>query len=204
LAAQSVLDPTPLRLVAHLAPAPNDIVWPNTYTTRRERLIRGWSITVISGIVSLLWATPIGALSGFLEPNYLAKVLPRVMDFLNSQSIIAVFVQGFLPTVMYTLFNGLAPFIFEWLSSWQGYISSADAELANVSKYSKSLDAADDRHFFYLFANFIIYLLFGSIANIWALAKDTTQIPHIIATKLPNFARFFINLIILQGSILLT
>lgn len=130
------MDPTPLRLVAHLAPAPNDIVWPNTYTTRRQRLIRGWSITVISGLVSLLWAIPIGALSGFLDPVYLAKVLPSVADFFNSKSIIAVFVQGFLPTFLYTLFNGLAPFIFDWLSSLQGYISSADAELANVSKYS--------------------------------------------------------------------
>ena len=193
------MDPTPLRLVAHLAPAPNDIVWPNTYTTRRQRLIRGWSITFMSGIVSLLWATPIGALSGFLEPSYLAKVLPGVANFFNSQSIIAVFVQGFLPTFLYTLFNGVAPFVFEWLSSWQGYISSTDAELANVSKYSLPLNDTDRRHFFYLFVNFIIYLLFGSIANIWALAKDTTQIAHIIALKLPTFARFFINLIILQG-----
>ena len=134
LAAQSVLDPTPLRLVARLAPAPNDIVWPNTYTTRRQRMVRGWSITFISGLVSLLWAIPIGALSGFLDPDYLAKVLPAVADFFASKSIIAVFVQGFLPTLLYTLFNGLAPFIFDWLSSWQGYISSADAELSNISK----------------------------------------------------------------------
>lgn len=48
--------------------------------------------------------------------------------------------------------------------------------------------------------NFFVYLLFGSLANIKALAKDTTQIPHIIAEKLPQFARFYINLIILQGS----
>jgi calcium permeable stress-gated cation channel len=121
--------------VAHLAPAPNDIVWQNTYTTHRQRLVRGWSVTLISGLVSLLWATPIGALSGFLDPAYLAKVLPAVADFFNSKSIVAVFVQGFLPTFLYTLFNGLAPFIFDWLSSWQGFISIADAELANVSKY---------------------------------------------------------------------
>jgi len=57
----------------------------------------------------------------------------------------------------------------------------------------------DTRHFFYLFVNFIIYLIFGSIANVWALAKDTTQIAHWIAEKLPEFARVFINLIILQG-----
>jgi len=129
-----VLDPTPLRLVAHLAPAPNDIVWPNTYTTRRQRIIRGWSITFISGLVSLLWAIPIGALSGFLDPAYLARVLPKVAEFFNSKSVLAVLVQGFLPTLLYTLFNALAPFIFEWLSSWQGYISNADAEVANVSK----------------------------------------------------------------------
>jgi len=58
----------------------------------------------------------------------------------------------------------------------------------------------DIRHFFYLFVNFILYLIFGSIANVWALAKDTTQIAHWIAEKLPEFARFFINLIILQGT----
>lgn len=58
---------------------------------------------------------------------------------------------------------------------------------------------ANIRHFFYLFTNFIIYLIFGSIANVWALAKDTTQIAHWIAEKMPEFARFFINLIILQG-----
>ena len=55
------------------------------------------------------------------------------------------------------------------------------------------------RHFFYLFINFIIYLIFGSIANVWALKNDTEKIAHIIAEKLPVFARFFMNLIILQG-----
>ena len=129
-----MLDPTPLRLVAHLAPAANDIVWQNTYTTRRQRIIRGWSITVLSGIVSLLWAVPIAALSSFLDPDYLAKVLPSVAKFFNSKSLVAAFVQGFLPTLLYTIFNGLAPFIFDWLSSWQGFISVADAELSNVSK----------------------------------------------------------------------
>lgn len=186
--------------MAHLAPAPNDIVWQNTYTSKRERMIRGWTITIISGLVSLLWATPIGALSGFLDPDYLAKVLPGVAEFFNSKSLAAALVQGFLPTLMYTIFNGLAPFIFDWFSSMQGFVSSADAELANVSKYPHpSMYHSDHRHFFYLFVNFIVYLIFGSIANIWALAKDTTQIAHLIAEKLPIFARFFINLIILQG-----
>jgi hypothetical protein len=97
--------------------------------------VRGWSITVVSGLVSLTWAVPIGALSGFLDPDYLAKVLPAVAHFFNSKSLVAVLVQGFLPTFLYTIFNGLAPFIFDWLSSMQGFISSADAELSNVSKY---------------------------------------------------------------------
>lgn len=129
-----MLDPTPLRLVAHLAPAPNDIVWQNTYATKRQRMIRGWAITVASGVVSLLWAIPIGTLSGFLDPDYLTRVLPGVARFFASKSYIAVFVQGFLPTLLYTLFNGLAPFIFDWLSSCQGFISVADAELSTVSK----------------------------------------------------------------------
>jgi hypothetical protein len=119
-----------------LAPAPNDIVWQNTYTTHRQRVIRRFSVTIISGLVSLTWAVPIGALSSILDPDYLAKVLPAVARFFNSKSLVAVFVQAFLPTFLYTTFNGLAPFIFEWLSSWQGFISSADAELSNVSKYS--------------------------------------------------------------------
>jgi calcium permeable stress-gated cation channel len=90
-----------------------------------------------------LWAIPIGALSGFLDPAYLAKVLPKVAEFFNSKSVLAVLIQGFLPTLLYTLFNALAPFIFEWLSSWQGYISNADAEVANVSKYPPILVLAD-------------------------------------------------------------
>jgi calcium permeable stress-gated cation channel len=98
-------------------------------------------VTIISGLVSFLWAIPIGALSGFLDPAYLAKVLPSVADFFNSKSIIAVFVQGFLPTFLYTLFNGCAPFIFDWLSTWQGFVSSADAEMSNVSKYIPFKDA---------------------------------------------------------------
>jgi len=73
-------------------------------------------------------------LSGFLQPKYLEKVLPGVADFFASKSLLAVLVQGFLPTFLYTLFNGLAPFIFDWLSSWQGFISSAEAEMSNISK----------------------------------------------------------------------
>ena len=188
LAAQTVLDPVPLRLVATLAPSPNDIIWSNTYQSGKERAIRSWAITGLTAAIAILWSFPLSVIAQLTDANTLRKFLPKVAEALESTELGKALVQGFLPTIAYIAFNACIPFFFEWLSGMQGFLSQGDVELSIVSK-----------NFFYLFYNFFFFLVIKTIGTFYAIAKDATKLPYLLAAVLPGFSTFFMDLILLQG-----
>ncbi|BFZ57828.1 hypothetical protein PYCC9005_004882 [Savitreella phatthalungensis] len=189
LAAQAVLDPAPLNLVARLAPAPSDIIWKNAYLTRSSRSMRQWLVFGLVIIVTVLWFIPVGALSVLLSPEGIAKLSPSAAQFLDDHPLITSLTIGFLPTLAYTIFFSLVPFIFSWMSEIQGYLDSAEVELREVSK-----------NFAFIFFNyFFVILIASSTISIYALFDETSQIPALLAKILPSRSKFYINLIVLQG-----
>ncbi|BFZ63435.1 hypothetical protein YB2330_004557 [Saitoella coloradoensis] len=189
VAAQSVLDGNPLRLHASLAPAPGDVAWSNTYLSRRERLVRNWSITLLIAFFVVFWVFPVSGIATLLNEKTLRKFFPAVADLLDGSRVGSALVQGFLPTLAFTIFNGLVPFFFDWVSGMQGYISAGDVELAVISK-----------HYFFLFFNFfLVFTVAGTASNFYAIAKDTTKFAYLLAQSLPNLGPFYVNFIVLQG-----
>ena len=188
MAAQAVLDPKPLQLVASLAPAPHELIWENTYQTHTERFIRNWTFTLVTAAVAILWSLPLSFIAPLLDIQTIRKFLPVIARALESTSLGQSIVQSFLPTLAYTAFNGASPFIFQWISERQGYLSLGERELSLVSKY-----------FFYLFYNFFFFIAIGTLGSLYAIAKDTTQLAYKLAKVLPTFSQFYLDLIILQG-----
>jgi hypothetical protein len=113
MAIQAVLDPSPLQLLANNSPAPSDVVWPNTYLSRTQRVFRSWTITFFIGILSVFWTVLLVPIAGALNTCSIHEVFPRLADILTSHEILRSLVNTQLPTLLLTLINVLVPFLYD-------------------------------------------------------------------------------------------
>ncbi|KAF2454788.1 hypothetical protein BDY21DRAFT_94558 [Lineolata rhizophorae] len=196
MAIQAVLNPSPLELIANSSPRPADVVWPNTYMTRKERLLRSWTITVIIAFLTVFWALLLVPIAGALTEDTIKKVWPALANYIDDHKFVKSLVNTQLPTLAVSLLSVLVPYLYEWLSNKQGMISQGDVELSLVSK-----------NFFFVFFNFfIIFTLLGSAVNFvsfWEKFRDyltdATKVANFLARSLSGLLNFYVNYIILQG-----
>lgn len=113
MAVQAVLDSKPLQLLAKLSPAPSDVVWQNTYLSRRARMLRAWSVTLIITVLTVLWSLVLVPVAGALNLESIRKVFPQLADALESHPIGQSFVQTQLPTLVAALLNVLVPYFYD-------------------------------------------------------------------------------------------
>jgi hypothetical protein len=193
MAVQALLDPEPMRLLAKLAPAPTDIVWPNTYLSRSNRMIRSWIITIFILILTIFWLIPVGALAGLLDLCSIRQVWPGLANLLASHDILKALIQTGLPTLVVSLLNVAVPFLYDYLANMQGMISQGDVELSVISK-----------NFFFTFFNvFLVFTAFGTASKFWPVLqeslRDTTKLAYRLATSVQQLAMFYVNFILLQA-----
>ncbi|OAX84916.1 hypothetical protein ACJ72_00702 [Emergomyces africanus] len=196
MAVQAILDPWPMQLVANLAPAPADVVWQHTYLSRPRRMLRGWSITLLIGVLTVFWSVLLIPLAYLLNLETIEKVLPSFADFLSRNPIAKSLVQTGLPTLILSLLTVAVPFLYNWLANLQGMTSQGDVELSLISK-----------NFFFTFVNlFLVFTVFATASNFYRLFenlrdvfRDTTTIALALARSLETLAPFYTNLIVLQG-----
>jgi hypothetical protein len=193
MAVQALLDPSPMQLMAKLAPSPSDIVWQNTYLPRSHRMIRSWTITIFILILTIFWLIPVAALAGLLDLCSIRQVWPALANLLESHNIIKALVQTGVPTLVVSLLNVAVPFLYDYLANFQGMISQSDVELSVISK-----------NFFFTFFNvFLVFTVFGTASKFWPVLqeslKDTTQIAYRLANSVQLLAVFFTNFILLQS-----
>lgn len=189
MAAQAVLDPRVLYFITRLAPAPHDINWNNISLSRRERLFKVYSVTVFIGICSVFLVIPVSYLATLLNLKTISKFWPSLGKFLEKYDWAQNLVTGLLPTYIFTIFNVVIPYFYDFLTKRQGMLSYSDEELALVSK-----------NFFYILVNlFLVFTLAGTASNYWGYLSDTTKIAYQLATSVKEFSLFYVDLIIFQG-----
>jgi len=113
MAAQAVLDPSPLTLIATQSPAPADVVWPNTYLPRSRRMLRSWTITVVISLLSIFWSLLLVPLATALNLESIHKVWPQLADVLQSHYIAKSLVVTQLPTLLSTLLFVAVPYLYD-------------------------------------------------------------------------------------------
>lgn len=193
MAVQALLDPSPMQLLAKLAPAPTDIVWKNTYLPRTNRMARSWIITIFILVLTIFWLIPVGVLAGLLDLCSIKQVWPQLAKYLESHAILKSLVQTGLPTIVVSLLNIAVPFLYDYLANMQGMISQGDVELSVISK-----------NFFFTFFNvFLVFTAFGTASTFWSVLRDslrdTTTIAFALARSVQQLAVFYTNFILLQG-----
>ncbi|KAL2072731.1 hypothetical protein VTL71DRAFT_12074 [Oculimacula yallundae] len=193
MAVQALLDPSPMQLLAKLAPAPTDVVWRNTYMPRSSRMLRSWTITAFIIFLTIFWLIPVVALAGLVDLCSIQQVWPQLAGLLERHEIIKALVQTGLPTLVVSLLNIAVPFLYDYLANYQGMISQGDVELSVISK-----------NFFFTFFNvFLVFTAFGTASKFWPMLqeslKDTTKIAYKLAGSVQAFAIFYVNFILLQA-----
>jgi hypothetical protein len=113
MAIQAVLDPSPLQLLANSSPAPDDVVWSNTYLSRSQRMIRAWSITAFIGLLSVFWTVLLIPVAGALNICSIHEVFPGLADALNSHEVLRSLINTQLPTLALTLLSVIVPYIYD-------------------------------------------------------------------------------------------
>ncbi|CCF59599.1 hypothetical protein KAFR_0H01900 [Kazachstania africana CBS 2517] len=189
MAAQAVLDPRVHYFITKLAPAPHDIKWDHACLSRKDRLIKTYSVTIFIGICSVFLIIPVSYLATLLNLKTISKFWPGLGNLLRNHRWAENAVTGLLPTYIFTLLNFGIPFFYEYLTSRQGLVSHSEEELSLVSK-----------NFFYIFVNlFLVFTLAGTASNYWGYLSDTTKIAYQLSTSVKEFSLFYVDLIILQG-----
>lgn len=193
MAVQALLDPSPMQLLAKLAPAPTDVVWQNTYMPRSSRMLRSWSITIFIIVLTIFWLIPVAALAGLIDLCSIAQIWPELADVLERHYILKALVQTGLPTIVVSLLNVAVPFLYDYLANMQGMVSQGDVELSVISK-----------NFFFTFFNvFLVFTAFGTASTFWSTLqeslKDTTKLAYQLASSVQSLAIFYTNFILLQG-----
>lgn len=197
MAVQATMDPTPMQLLANPAPAPSDIIWPNTYLTRSSRITRAWSVTLIILILTVFWTALLVPIAGLVSLKSICSVWPQLAFALDSNPISQSLVATGLPTALISLLTVLVPFLYYWLSTQQGMLSQGEVEMSLISK-----------NFFFTFFNlFVLFTIFGTAYisydkindTLAGASKDASEIARKLATSLQDLDYFYINLIILQA-----
>ncbi|KAK5134311.1 hypothetical protein LTR08_006740 [Meristemomyces frigidus] len=196
MAIQAVLDPSPLQLIANQSPPPSDLIWKNTYLSRRSRMSRSWSITALIVLLTVFWSAIFVPIAGLLNVDTIGRVLPQVGEFLQDHKNIRSLVNTQLPTLIASLLTVLVPYLYYYLSWYQGMISQGDIELSSISK-----------NFFFTFFNFfVVFTVLGTASKFYQFFErfgdafnDPGKIAYTLALSLQRLLTFYVNFIILQG-----
>jgi calcium permeable stress-gated cation channel len=129
MAIQAVLDPSPLQLLANNSPSPSDVVWPNTYLSRSQRIIRSWTITFFIGVLSVFWTVLLLPIATALNICSINEVFPRLAEMLSHNELLKSLINTQLPTLSLTLLNVLVPFLYDCK-----YLSSDDDLVAKHTR----------------------------------------------------------------------
>lgn len=112
MAVQARMDPKPMTLLANLAPAPSDVVWPNTYLSRSSRMSRAWSITAMILLLTIFWSILLVPVAGLLNVEAIRTVWPQLADALDKHPIAKSLINTGLPTLIVSLLNLAVPYLY--------------------------------------------------------------------------------------------
>ncbi|KAG7884214.1 hypothetical protein KL938_002086 [Ogataea parapolymorpha] len=189
MVAQAVLDPRVSFLITRTAPAPKDIIWENVTLPRKDRVLKIYYITILTGIMGVAFIFPVGYLATLLNLKTISKFWPDLGELLEKHEWAQKFVTELLPVYLFTLLNFVIPYLYVWLSSRQGFVSHGEEELSVVSK-----------NFFYVFVNlFLVFTMAGTASNYWGYLSDSKKLALQLATSLRGLSSFYVDTILLQG-----
>ncbi|KAG0265257.1 hypothetical protein BG011_005128 [Mortierella polycephala] len=192
-AVQTVVHPSPFRMMPVVEISPLDVVWDHMNLSTPDRKGRTFvSLTAATGL-ALLWSFPVIFVSGIANIAALVKLLP-FLSFLNDlpESILGI-IQGILPPLFLAILMALLPIILTMMATFEGHVRQSSIMLSVMSKY-----------FVFLVINVLLIstLSGGFINTIQALQEkqfSVIEVFNVIGKNLPKSSTFFVTYSLLQG-----
>lgn len=189
MAAQTILDPRVYKLIASLAPAPNEIIWRNFKFSDKEKAIKSNIITFITILTSGFIVFLVTPLTALLNLKTITRVFPNLGIHITKSKWLTNIITYILPPMIVTFFNFLFPYFYSYLSECQGLSTKSEIELSTFLK-----------NFFFIFFNlFLVFVATGTIWDYFLYISDTTKIAYQLASSLKKMSLFYVELILLQG-----
>ena len=172
------------------APEPGNVVWRNvgSYTSSAALVLQlaSWAATIA---FCALYLVPAAAIQSFTFAASLARAFPPLRRALANPATQSL-VEGVLPGVLLFLLAWIWPIFLRLFTVWQGVTTHADVDRGQTSK-----------SFFYnVLVAFVSTVLSGAVwAGLAQAIHNPSQIPVLLAVKIPATSRFFMTYCLLQG-----
>ncbi|WWD22163.1 hypothetical protein CI109_106652 [Kwoniella shandongensis] len=192
MACQVVHFPHHSEVITEPAPEPRDVNWSKVSMPSRELQIRGFLAMAFMGLLLATWIVPVSTLATLLSYQEIKKLAPWLAKIIDSSPRLAAVFQNSFPSLALITFNGLLPFLLEWLSYQQGFKSRSATEYSLMKKY-------------YLFLLISVLFIFLLTSTYLALVRDLVDTPMKIPQKLAsalqgtNVRNFMVSYVMLQA-----
>ncbi|WOL16994.1 CSC1-like protein RXW8 [Canna indica] len=178
----------PMVWVTEMAPAPNDVYWPNLWIPYGQLWIRRIATLLASILFMFMFLIPVTFVQGLTQLEQLQQILPLLKIIPNTDFVIQ-FVSGYLPSFILSLFLYSVPPTMMLFSTVEGPTSRSEKKRSACCKIL----------YFTIWNVFFVNVLSGSVISQLNVISSPKEIPAQLAKAVPRQATFFITYVLTLG-----
>ena len=168
---------------------PSEVVWSSLAIPWWQRLVRRYVVIAFITAMILFWAVPVAFVGVLSNINNLTKI--SWLAWINKiPSVILGVITGLLPAVLLSILMSLVPIVMRLCAKIAGEPSLSRVELFTQNAY-----------FAFQVVQVFLVATVSSAATAVAqqIIDSPTQVPSILASKLPSASNLYISYFIVQG-----
>eukprot|EP01117_Protostelium_nocturnum_P007142 TRINITY_DN2560_c0_g2_i1.p1 TRINITY_DN2560_c0_g2~~TRINITY_DN2560_c0_g2_i1.p1 ORF type:complete len:851 (-),score=279.56 TRINITY_DN2560_c0_g2_i1:22-2574(-) len=189
---QTLISNNPFVSRVYKAPHPHDICWKYLSAPSWELRVRKWGIWALIVLLFVFWFIPVFFVTAWTRLETLSKVeaFSGLVSWIEKDSVAKPIVESFLPTLAYTIFMSVLPYLIQYMLSFAGFWLYSTTERHLVRSY----------WYFLFFISFLGYVFASSAIGI---TREIVESPGSFTGKLGTLiakqAAYFANYVVLQG-----
>ncbi|KAF2132238.1 DUF221-domain-containing protein [Dothidotthia symphoricarpi CBS 119687] len=169
---------------------PSEVIWENLSLVPARRIPQdGLALTLVIALI-IFWSIPVSIVGAISNIEYLAQNF-KILSFLNSlpPSLMSL-LSGLVPPLLLSALSKYVPNIFRYIFIKFGEPTKTTAELKVLKWY----------YVFQVVQVFLVTTLSSGAAAVASqIAKDPTQLPQLLASRLPKAANSYLTYFVVQG-----
>eukprot|EP01112_Ceratiomyxa_fruticulosa_P015573 TRINITY_DN4595_c0_g1_i1.p1 TRINITY_DN4595_c0_g1~~TRINITY_DN4595_c0_g1_i1.p1 ORF type:complete len:790 (-),score=112.28 TRINITY_DN4595_c0_g1_i1:55-2424(-) len=189
--AQTTIGKDGVKWISEPAPEPEDLRWKNFAYRKRYLTIRYVLVNAFVFFLVFFWIIPVAFVSALstLQNLSMLPVFNFLVSFLQLSPVLTGFVEGFLPTVVLSIFFAILVPILKGISHLLKLPTRTEEDSSVLCNY-------------FLFSVFNIFLTFSIGASVFRVLDDilkggVEEIINLLSHSIPQQATFYINYIMI-------
>ncbi|KAG8377432.1 hypothetical protein BUALT_Bualt08G0032300 [Buddleja alternifolia] len=192
VASEGLQSPNPMSWVTDSAPEPRDVFWSNLCVPYRLFWIRRIAVIVASIFFVTFFLIPVVFTQGLIHFDKLKKIFPFLQN-IGQRKFVEQLITGYLPSVIFIIFQLIVPPIMMVFSSLEGAISRSGRKRSACIKVVYFLI------WNVFFANIVTEAAIDHYQVSLKKLGDPKSIPTLLAKAVPATATFFMTYVLTSG-----